>query len=216
MTKKMKGFRSGSGLNTGAAFLAVLGFAAVSHAGIIVGNLGATAAGSYSPGSSGYVEEEFTPSQNTTLGSVTLNLNFSAAGSGTVDLYNITSGLTPVGTIGTVSSSSSATAQNYTIGGLNFALVSGDKYGVALTSSSSAVSWNYTAGNSTSPGSIGTFDAIFTGGYGGSPGYDSSNSLEMELNSVPEVPMTGLAMGVGALAICGLDILRRKKAVVTQ
>ena len=192
-------------VNVGAIFLAAFGFGMTASAGIIVGNLGQTTVGSYN--ANVYIEETFTPSQNTTLGSVTLNLNYSAAASGTVNLYELTGGLTLVGGLGTVSSSSSGTA-NDTIGGLSAVLVSGNEYIVQLVSTTSDITWNYTSGNSTASGSTGAFDTLF---YNRASNSDHSDTFKMELDAVPEIPQTGLVMGLGALAICGLDRLRRNR-----
>jgi len=192
-------------VSVGAIFLAVFYFRINASAGLIVGNLSQTVAGNYN--ANGYVEETFTPNLNTTLGSVTMNLNYSAAASGTISLYQLTPGLAFVATLGTVSSSTSGTA-NYTISGLSEALISGDQYIIQLASGNSDISWNYVSGHSTSSGSIGTFDGIF---YNNASLNDPNNSFAMELDAVPEVPMTGIAMGLGAVAICGFDLLRRKK-----
>jgi len=196
-----------SRLGVGAAFLALCAFNPVSRADVIVNNLpgnGFTSAGSSGQGTLS-LGEVFTPGSDESLSSVTLSLNFSASDSASVYLYDTSSGA-PTGTgtlLGSVSQSSSI------INGLNNALTGGTAYAIVLGPENSPgnMSWN----NTTTTGSGGT------GSLGGAYSFDGVNwnqntgiNFQMEVSAVPEVPMTGVVMGFGALAIAVGGTLRRK------
>jgi hypothetical protein len=205
-------------VGAGVVLLALCAFTPSSHAAVILNNLpsaGFTSTGSTSQGTSVYVGETFTMgASGDTLGSVTLSLNFTASDSAHVYFYNTTfSGgiYTPTGAgtlLGTVSDTSA------TISGLNISLVAGTTYAIALgpqaNSGSADMAWN----NISTSGTVAGSEASPVGYFSGNGSIWGANNtgpyLQMQLDPVPEVPLTGLCMGFGALAIAIGHTLRRK------
>lgn len=210
MNKNLGTFFGLSRCGVGAVVVALCAFTPVSRADVIVDNLpDAGGAGTFPTLTAygqglGYLAEVFTMSSaNGDLGSVTLNLNFYGADSATVYIYNTSvSGAptTPLDTIGTVTSSGAIANDHVTISGLNIAL--NGTYAIVLgpDNGSGDMTWNGAAAGYVGSGSQG--GAFFYGGaswnqYGGGMNFQ----MNLQTTPVPEVPVTGVVMGFGALAI---------------
>jgi hypothetical protein len=137
-----------------------------------------------------------------------MTLDITSAGTAAVDLFNV-SGVAPttlaavLGSVTTTSAGNPVTiAVNLTSNPL---FTAGGSYAIALAypaTPSASLSWDYTTtAGSGGTGSLGGLYYSFNSGstwtaYGG-------GALQMNLQTtpVPEVPMTGMVMGFGALAI---------------
>ena len=147
------------------------------------------------------------PGYSGTISSLTLVLGGGGV-SANVDLFNVSAGL-PTGSgtiIGTVNASSSG-SDAVTLSGGPYTLSSGASYAIELQSSGG--SWDAT----TETGNTG--DGSFGGLYyynGSAWVLESGDYAQMSLQTspVPEVPVTGSVMGMGALAIAVGSALRRK------
>ena len=195
----------------GAAVLALFAFTSASRATVIVNNLADATVSSAETG--WYYGQVFTmgSSSSGNLGTLTLDLYSGSTGSAVVYLYNASGGA-PTGSgvaIGTVSGTG-----NQTIAlGSHPALAASTSYAIIIHDNvSSDVRWNYTAnaasgGTGSLPGGI-VFSSDGSSGWGSTA--NEYMQMEVDVVPVPEVPMTGMFMGIGALAIAAGRTLRRR------
>ena len=190
----------------GAVALALCAFAPASRADVVVNNTGDA---TFTQLGGSEFAQVFTMSGTSgNISSLTLDLYSTAGGTVNVDLYGTSSGQ-PNGSatlLGTVTAGTSGGGQLISVSGLNNVLLtSGTQYAIALEYNSS-VQWEYTLTGGVGSIYSSTDNGVSWGVYGG------SGSLQMNLQTtpVPEVPMTGIVMGFGALAIAVGGILRRK------
>jgi hypothetical protein len=196
--------------------LALCAFTPVSRADVIVDNTGAVS--QFVSGSS--FAQVFTMSGTSgNLSSLTLNLDVvGSGGSAQIDLYNVSAGAptTLATALGTVSSASTGSSVLAAVSlSSNPLLTAGGTYAVVMeypSTPSGSLAWNYTTGNAS--GGTGSFGGIyFSTDHGANWNvYSTLNAMQMNLQTtpVPEVPMTGVVMGFGALAIALGHTLRRK------
>ena len=197
----------------GAALLALFALAPASRAAldIEVNNLAATTTLYATAG--GYYGQEFTmDSSSGNLSILTLKLDSSGGGTADIYLYNVSGGVPTAGSGVVIGHVLTGTTFNLTS---NPNLNANASYAILVHDTGGDVRWNYTA--STATGGNGSFPSPEVYGDGASIwNFTGGNYFQMELgvDVVPEVPMTGLVMGIGALAIAAGHTLRRKiKAV---
>lgn len=211
MKNNLGSFLGLSRLGAGAAFLALCAFAPSSRADvIIVDNTGVMGSGFVSDSSS--LAQEFTMSgSGADLSSVTVVLG--GSGSANVSVYDTSgSGGSPGNlllSLGSANGSALGTSTTFNLSPGDLSLAASASYAIVL-SSSATVTWAYT----TSVGSgTGTWGDIYSGPpiWSDRSGIDlGGHFLQMEVQAVPEVPITGLVMGFGALAI-GLGYTLQRK-----
>ena len=186
----------------GAVVMALCALGPVSRADVIINNLGDTPAGGMNGALT--LAQVFTMSGiSGNIGSLTLDLsvNPSYSGSAEVDLYSV-SGSAPgslVANFGTVNVGSSG---NIAVSLIGYPLLSsGSSYAIVLQPSTAATAWEYTT--TAGSGGSGSLGGLYYEVGGNWYQYTSGNYLQMSLSTtpVPEVPMTGLVMGFGTLAI---------------
>jgi hypothetical protein len=196
--------------------LLVLGaFTTVSRADVIVDNTGYGT----SLGSGFAVAEVFsTGSGSGAISGLSLELDASSSGSAEVYLFD-SSLTTQLADLGSVNAPVSTTLVGVTPGsGWGYDLSSGSTYAIVLGTSASAttassVVWNYstgTPGQNSNGSATGSFigPQIFFGEWTGNGIHD--NQMSLQTTPVPEVPITGIVMSFGALAIALGHTLRRK------
>ena len=201
----------------GATLLALCVFAPASRAAldIEVNNLAASTTGFATAG--GFYGQEFTmDSSSGNLSILTLKLASSGSGTADIYLYNVSGGVPTAGSgviIGHV-----LTGTTFNLTG-NPTLNANASYAILVHDTGGDVRWNYTSDNhSGGAGNGGLFPSSEVFGDGGSSwSFTPNNYFQMELgvDVVPEVPMTGLVMGIGALAIAAGHTLRRKIKTVS-
>lgn len=199
--------------------LALFAISPVLRAGIIANNTGASSGSSFNIGGSDYsgdyLAQQFymSASGNFALDSVTLQLDFSSAGSAAVDIFDVSGNET---SLGIVSSSSAGDGQLVTLGVLSrgVTLLAGQSYALVLEpSGDNSVAWDYTTDSSSGgEGGVGAAYYSTTGGAGsfGTIPPGSGIYFQMQVAVVPEVPMTGLLMGFGVFGIAASGTLLRK------
>ena len=190
----------------GAVLLGLCAFAPVSRADVaIINNLGDTHDGgsiSVNDGGTAWAQT-FLSGSSGDIDGLTLSLGVSS-GSMAVLLYNVNnSGSGPNGTginLGNVAAATGiVTLNNFTT-----LLTSGNYYAIVLqpaVSGPDSIAWNSTE-NPVSGGSGTLYENYKNSGSGWV--YNSSTpylQMNLEVAPVPEVPMTGMVMGFGALAI---------------
>jgi hypothetical protein len=195
----------------GTVLLVFCAFTTVSRADVVVDNTG-TSAFSYSglP-----LAQVFTMSGTSgNLSSLTLELNVLTAGSAEVDLYSVTAGHVPnslIASLGTVSGGTFGDGQLIAVSSLfNQALTANTEYAIVLQPSSpGVVEWDNIS--SAASGGTGALGLAYFNSSGWSTVPDG-NYFQMNLQTtpVPEVPITGVVMGFGALAIALVHTLRCK------
>ena len=206
-----------TGLGMGAALLALCACAPASRAAIIVDNTADTSGGH--TGGTQQIIQDFTTTVSGKINLVTLNLSSTVGGSLNVFLYSgqatSTSAGTLVGQLGTLTLGTGGD-QSLSLSGASltgFNLTSGTVYGIKISVNPN-IGWQFTTSATTAAGSNGSFDAHAWGdsGSGGVTWTQPSPGAYgiMAVSVVPEVPYTGLAMGIGALAIAAGHTLRRK------
>jgi hypothetical protein len=225
MRKYLTTFTGVSCVGISAAVLVLLASAAVSRAGIVVvNNTGVTPVTVPGP-NGGYYAQEFVANNSgevdnlslvlysgtTAMGSKLSVWIASDTGSGPGSSANWTSlGLTP-------SLSVSKGYKTYTldVSAYDFTIKTGNSYDIIIDVNISGppiTGWEST-GSTTTTG----FGNTYWGGTSGSSWNTTSGNLkgqfEMGVEVVPEVPMTGMTMGLGALAIAVSHTLRRKLCV---
>jgi hypothetical protein len=225
MRKHLTTFFWISRLGTGAAFLALFAFTAASRAGIVIVSNLITPIDSTS--GHPYMSQEFGTTVSGQINNITLDMHFTSAGSIVVSIYDMgtsSTGAPPSGTgytLGTitVSGPSAPNGTDYYLNGsdglASYSLAAGHYYDLVVHVPASA-GWEYlTYASGNNSGTGGSFVSP-NGAYNSPNGVSWSNSgistqeREMELDVVPEVPMTGMVMGIGALAIAAGHTLRRK------
>jgi len=194
----------------GAVVLAFCAFTPASRADVIVNNTGGV---TFGDGSGAMYAQVFTmpASGEANLSSLTLTLDSVDSGSGSAEVYVYnTDGTLPTTVLynlGSVSlSSPSASSVNPSVDSLTL----GGTYAIVVDLTGGiAPAWYDTS----SSGSGGTALSPLGGSYylfGGTWDSNGGGYFQMDLEAVPEVPMTGLVMGFGALAIAIGHTLRRK------
>jgi hypothetical protein len=200
MKKNLGMFFGLSRCGVGAVLLGLCAFTPVSRAGVVIDNLG--------DGSNGGINGALAAAQVFTMSgssgdinSLTLDLVASVGGSAEVDLYSV-SGSAPGSLIADFGTVSVASSGNIAVSLISYPLLSsGTSYAIVLQPSSSSTSWEYTT--TASSGGSGSLGGLYYEVSGNWYQYTSGNYLQMSLSTtpVPEVPMTGMVMGFGALAI---------------
>ena len=199
-------------LGIGAALLALFVFTSASHASVvIVNNLSNPLSGVSAP-NYGFAQDFSTGTGSGLISSVTLVLNIDTVNSVGVYIYNASAdptGPTGSGTLlGTITATATGNHQQYTLSGPSLATYSftaGSDYGIVIATSSS-IQWNYDNPNTGFTG-VGAFLDPYWYDSGWHAG---AGAFGLGVDVVPEVPMTGMFMGIGALAIAAGHTLRRK------
>jgi|SRR5665213_1034851 len=193
-------------LGAGAAVLGLLACASTSHATVILNNTTDTSVGALTGGGA---QEFVMTTAAGTLTSITLSLG-AGSGTGNVFVYDTTgAGGSPgsqLYSLGTISSASP------TISGLNDLLSGGTTYAIVLNANATSLGWNYTADSAVAATGGASLPAtrFYTGsGPFGGP-FPDYGQMSLSVTPVPEVPITGVVMGFGALAIAMGSTLRRK------
>ena len=229
MKKNLGTFILAPSIRAAAVLLALCAFTTVSRADVI-NNLPPGVATAISGNGGGLpIAQVFTMSgsDSGTVSSLTLSLDFvvdNPSETVTVSLFNVSGGV-PTSGSGTVlgtfdaSSFSSGSPQNITLTlSSNPALSAGASYAIALeVPSGGSVNWNATStsatgGTATSLGGIYGNTAADGSGTWTATGYSGLvyAQMDLQISSVPEVPLTGTVMGFGAVAIAVGLTLRRK------
>jgi|SRR5208282_5870325 len=220
MKKNLGMYILASRCGVGAVFLALCAFTPASRADVtVINNSGDTSDGGSvvaADGGGGTAwAQTFLSGSSGQISSLTLTLAASS-GSMEVDLYAVAdSGSGPSGTAVDIGSVAAGTGI-VTLNNVNVSanpLTSGDYYAIALQpagSGSDSISWNATA--TSASGGSGTLYEIYKNTGSGWVYSSSTPYLQMDLSvtPVPEVPLTGVVMGFGALAIAVGSSLRRK------
>lgn len=207
MKKNLGTFFGLPGLGAGVVAMALCAFIPASRADVaIINNLGDTHDGGYislNDGGTAWAQT-FQAGSSGNIDGLTLSLGTSS-GSMAVLLYAVNdSGSGPNGTginLGTVAAATGIV----TLNNLTTPLTLGNYYAIALqpaVSGSDSIAWNSTE-NPVSGGSGTTLYEIYKNSGSGWV-YNSSTpylQMNLEVAPVPEVPMTGMVMGFGALAI---------------
>jgi hypothetical protein len=202
----------------GAVVLALCAFTPASRADVIVNNTG-TPFASFN-GNVQYAQAFTMPGTigdpSSLISSLALELNVSVIGSENVYLYSVNGSHVPTGTgtlLGTVNPGSTGDGLVTPVISLpgNISLAAGTSYAIALNTSGT-IAWDVSS-SSTSGGTgtlLGNYNSLNNGStWSTGPG---GFYLQMDLNAtpVPEVPMTGMVMGFGVLAVAVGGTLRRK------
>ena len=206
MKKNLGMFFGLSRCGAGAILLGLCAFTPVSRAAVIVNNTGNPS----TTLSGATVAQVFTMSGTSgNLSSLALTLDINSAGTAAVDLFNVDGGGAPTTLAAVLGSVTTTSAGNPVTVAVNLTsnplFTAGGSYAIALAYPaipSASLSWDYTTtAGSGGTGSLGGLYYSFNSGstwtaYGG-------GALQMNLQTtpVPEVPMTGVVMGFGALAI---------------
>lgn len=187
----------------GAAVLGLLACASTLHAAVIVDNTGTP---NFYVGGATY-GQLFTMS-GTSFNSLTLELYSASGGTANVSLYNVGSGLptslnTLLGTVTAgVGDGQLVSVTPFSVSGLT----SGNQYAIVLSQSSSVRwDWNSTAATG--------FGATASSADSGATWSSYPSYVQMNLSAVtpvPEVPMTGMVMGFGALTVAMVSTRFRK------
>lgn len=214
----------------GAAVLALFAFTAASRASVVVNDLTDTVKGNANDTGNTDKAQVFTTEVSGVIDNITLMLNVNnAAGEGkTLNVYiDTVSGGAPVKgqqgiLIGSVTTESKTFGVEQVPVNLsdNYSLTAGQSYAIVVNLSSGGtyssgadynVGWEYAPSGASSTGN-GTFGNAYNGSASTSWAWANQTGQQrmMELDVVPEVPMTGMVMGFGALAIAAGDTLRRK------
>lgn len=206
-------------IGVGMLALALCAFAPASHAGVVINDINSGDTGgsdSYNntsnPGpSADYIGQVFTmDGSGGYLSSVTLALS---GGSGTptahVYVYNTSSGA-PTGSylydLGAISASANTlTIANPTLDPLSASTT----YAIVLdTSADQSLAWAWRSTQFPASGGSGSLGNPYWQQIGAWNATGSGYPYQMNVQAVPEVPMTGLLMGLGALGIAMGGILR--------
>jgi len=132
---------------------------------------------------------------------------------------------TLIGTVTTTTSQTGIQQFNVNVTDNDYKLIAGDSYAIVVDIGASEmytsggnsyydVGWEFANNGSASTGS-GAFES--NGSYNGSGvswNQDTGEQRMMEVDVVPEVSMTGVVMGIGAMAIAAGHTLRRKLCAV--
>ena len=205
-----------TGLGVGAALVAFCAFTPALRADVVIVNNLANTVGSHT-GAAQELVQDFTPTVGGQISSVTLQLDITTVGSIVVNLYSgaasATSAGTLVGALGTITATTTGDDQQFTLSGGSLAihsLASGTVYGIEIAGTTTIGSGLHHQ-RQTATGSSGSFTghAWGDGGSGGVTWTQGAAYTMMSVNVVPEVPMTGMVMGFGALAIAAGHTLRR-------
>jgi hypothetical protein len=200
-----------------ATVLLVLGASMVAvHADVIVNDLGtANAHTPQYPGSPAVFYEIFNTTESGNISAIELQLDSTASGSVTVNLYNAT-GTTlgsEVGTLGTISVGTGDNQQLSITSLTSYPLTAGDNYAIEYSSTPTITS-DLSSSPSTVGGSEGSYVAFFRNGNDIGTTYTMRD--DVEIAAAPETPMTGAFMGFGALAVAGGNMVRRKLAASSK
>jgi len=210
MKKNLGTFFGLSRCGVGAVLMGLCAFTPVSRASVIIDNTADTILGQVFNTSFSQALVFTMPNYSGTISSLMLELAAGTSGTANVDIFNVTGGGVPTGSgtlIGTVNSGST--------GGISVSLTSSpllsanNSYAIALMQNANGPAWDYTTTSvNTGDGSVGSLYFF----AGGNWNVESGQYTEMRLQTtpVPEVPVTGVVMGFGALAIALGRTLRGK------
>lgn len=202
MKKNLGMFFGLSRCGMGAVLLGLCAFTPVSRAAVVVNNTGGNS--SYTGGVP--LGEVFTMSGTSgDLTSLTLQLFSSAGGVAEVDLYSVILGA-PSSELYVLGNVSPGTGNNQivAVSSLNNVLLNANAtYAIVLQApSSGSMAWDAISGTvsgGTGPALGGEY--YQSGGVWYSSNPSASFQMNLQTTAVPEVPMTGVVMGFGALAI---------------
>lgn len=210
-------------LGVGVVLLALFAFTSASRAGVIVDNItgntfvnGTTA--------KNYKSQGFDATQSGPISSVSLELSFSVGTSGSMSVYLVTANSSGQPTeaytaginLGTIYTSEGVdgTPSTYAVENLasSVELTAGDYYAIVIYGKDPSLSGGNPSWMFLPPARD---DANFLGAYSSGDGisfsiFNSAEERGLEINEVPEVPMTGMMMGIGALCLAAGHTLRRK------
>jgi hypothetical protein len=210
----------------GAVLLVLRAFTTSSHADVAIVNNTGTPDNNL-PIISQQQAQTFTPSSSATIGSLSLQLNIISLSGGTasavVELYTFTgsgngdgnNGLsfTDLGQLGTVNATSTGDQQVLGIVPLNGSILSlnaNQQYAIGLMiPSSGSIGWDFTSTTGSGSATVGdtyNYNSSSSTWFDNGPGA----YFQLDLEPVPEIPMTGIVMGFGVLAIAAGHTLRRK------
>jgi hypothetical protein len=195
----------------GAVLMALCAFAPVSRASVIVDNTADTVAGNAYTTSFSQALVFTMPNYSGTISSLMLELAAGTSGTENVEIYSVSFGV-PTGSgtlIGTVSSGlTGLISVSLTSSPI---LSASTSYAIALMQSANGAAWEYTT-TSANPGGDPNASVGSLYYYSGAWNVESGQYTEMKLQTtpVPEVPVTGVVMGFGALAIALGRTLRGK------
>jgi hypothetical protein len=206
-----------SRLGAGAVAIALCAFAPGSRADVIVNNVGAGAntgqAGIGSLGTSAALAQVFT--MPTGISGDLTSLTFTLVGTGQAEvwLYGTSSG-TPDSGVLAVDLGHVDLAGNTLSGLSGNTLSASTSYAIVLSLNSGSLNWQYTDSQGTVAPTASWGDSYTGSGisWTDTTGFapPTGSFYEMTVQAVPEVPITGLVMGFGALAI-GLGYTLRRK-----
>lgn len=207
MKKNLGTFWGSPRLGVGAVIIGLWALTVASRADIVVVD------NTTVPGTTPYQQlyqqaQVFTMGANEDLSKLTLVL--SGTGSRDVQIWNWASGAPTTmvlnGDLGNISQ-----AVN-TVSAAGVSLTGGNTYAVVLgLTGANTLGWGYVASTAYSSGdgsSLPSGGGLYYNNSGWTP--VSGNNFRMSLTAVPEVPITGIFMGIGALAIAAGHSLRRK------
>jgi len=195
--------------DVGAVVLALCALTPVSRAGVIINNTGSNFSFFHGADPGGDPLAQVFTMSGTSFDSLILQLQSTAGGSASVDLYNVNGSDVPTTLLqhlGTVTTGTSGDGQLLSVGSFSVSgLTSGNQYAIVLqVPTSGSLAWDVID----SAGSLPAPVQYNSGGWISAPG--NYFQMDLELTAVPEVPMTGAVIGFGALAIGLGHTVRRK------
>ncbi len=217
MKKNLGAFSGLAHVRVGVALVALCALIPVSRAAVtvVVDNTLADNSGNAQKGSDGdgtYAQVFTMPTGSGYISSLTLTLGTSSSGSDEVYVYKTSSGVptTSLYDVGSVSPSSLASPTDVAVSitsPTSDVLTGGGTYAIVLVASGT-ISWEYTDGtaNDSGSGTLGEGYQYISGSWSST----SPDRFQLNLQVMPEVPITGTLMGFGALVIAVGHTLRRK------
>jgi hypothetical protein len=196
----------------GAIVLTLCAFTPVSRADVVINNLGDSIA-AHELNSGDPLAQVFTITASSAgdLSTLTLQLYSTAGGTANVYLYNTSSDVPTGSAIATLGSVTAGTSGSQQVavdaggGSVNPYNLTAGTYAIVLGTGSLA--WDSTITTASGSGSLPS-DMLY---YNGTSWLSQDTAFgQMLLSTVPEVPMTGMVMGFGGLAIALGHTLRRK------
>jgi hypothetical protein len=210
--KKNLGTFSELPICVGAALLALCTISPLSHAAVVdnMPAAGYSTIGNVEVGNFEQAQVFTMPSYGGTISSLALRLQAPSSVTTDVDLYSVSgSTFSFVETFGTVTADSSGTVFAVSLSS-NPSLSADTSYAIALQKAPSTLEWGYTTtSGSGGDGTLGSTYLSTDAGVTWIAG-TSGQYLQMDLAVVPEVPVTGTLMGLGALIIAAVHALRCK------
>ena len=212
MKKNLGTFFGLSHLGVGAALLALCAFTTVARADLI-NTL--TASTTTQVSGTPFAQVFTMVGSDGNISSLILELSSVVGGTANVDLYDVSAGApgSLLQILGSVTAAAVGDNQQITINPLNsYTLIQNTQYAIVLQNpTSGSIAWDDVAGTA----SGGAAPALGGEYYYNGSAWNTWNAgrsfqLDLQTTPVPEVPMTGMVMGFGALAIAIGRNLRRK------